>query len=280
MSNFDYSKEAHKLIEFAQRCIETVPKDNDSFKRMEIELKNRKEFRKTLRSLNMLEKGRYDLVDDCTFKEHIADYPGVTRTFAKVDPNSCKIEYEPPKLGLQERKNSKDRRSDAKRDHFVEKKRQKLMEGAEQNTSLVKTLLGSPYYVDLTHSPPPPPPPPPLPAVAPPPNLYEPQPQINLGGGPSLPYHSYPVANPGIAPAHTYLVPTYQQQPFLTPQYSIPPPGPHLTSTLPPPSGVRHEKTPSQVSKPMKSSRKSSKQKLPKSLRKMGKVAKRYDLDT
>lgn len=279
MSNFDYSKEAHKLIEFTQRCIESVPKDAESFKRMQVELKSRKEFRRTLRSFDLLEKGRYDLLDDHSIEEQIANYPKLTRAFAKVDPDSCKIEYKPPKPRLQEKKNHKDRKTDAKRDHFVERKKQKLMEGAEQNTSLVKTLLGSPYYIDLTQSPPPPPPPP-LSATAPLPNPYNFQPQMNLGGGPLLPYHNYPVGSPALAPPYAYAASPYQQQPFLVPQYSIPPPGPHMTSTLPPLDEVRHERPSSQLSKAMKPSRKPSKQKLPKSLRKMGKVAKRYDLDT
>lgn len=278
MSNFDYSKEAHKLIEFTQRCLEIVPENNESFKRMKVELKNRKDFRKTLRSLDLLETGRHDLIDNHIFKEHVTEYPMITRAFAKVDPNSCKVEYKPPKLGSQGKKNYKDRRADAKRGHSAAKKRQKLMEGAENNANLVKTLLGSPYYIDSMKSPSPPPPPL-LPTMDPPPNPYDSQTQMNLIDRPSLFYHNYPISSSDLAPTHAYAAPIYQQ-PFLMPQYSIPTPGPHMTSTLPPIDEVRHDKVSNQVSKPVKPSRNPTKQKMPKSLRKMGKVAKRYDLDT
>lgn len=152
------------------------------------------------------------------------------------------------------------------------------MEDAENNANLVKTLLGSPYYIDSMKSPSSPPPPL-LPTIAPPPNLYGSQPQTNLVDSRSLFYHNYPMGNSDLDPAHAYVTPTYQQ-PFLMPQYPIPTPGPHMTSTLPPIDEVRHDKVSNQVSKPMKPSRNPTKQKMPKSLRKMGKVAKRYDLDT
>lgn len=279
MSSIDYSREAKKLIDFAQRCVESCSRNDESLKRMQVEIKNKRESRKNLESMNLLEEGRYDLLDDEIIEKHVTDYPRLVKAFANADPSSCEIEYKPSRIGFHKRRDSRDRTPNAKKVQRADKKKQQLMENAEQNSSLVKTLLGSPYYIDLTHSPPPPLPPP-LPQGIQPINTYGLPPQLDFAGSSS--YQDSPVMSYGSAPTHSYPVPAYQPQPFQVSEDIVSlPPSPHITSTLPLPGKLQSEQNETQAPNSRRKSRKPTRQKqLPKSLRKMDKIAKRYDLDT
>lgn len=311
MDSFEYSKEVTKLLNFAQKCIENSRNDDDTVERLKIEMKNRRDFRKNLRVQHAIDSGRYDLVDEASLLQYIPDYPTTADIHYKVDPSSCQVGLTSEQLFQKSNAFVESNKSDS-RAHFIgrrklkshDENRQKLLQNAQNNTDLIKTLLGNTTnYVDLHQStlqPPPPPPPPPVSALLPESlllsaagqpqlgNLYQYPPEIN-----QLPHNNngfldYPLAIHG-APVMlsqnntSVLYPQLYQAPY----YSRPGPVPvaHSTSTLPPPNSQprnsSHERQGRKTSRSnARVSKMPAKRKVPKSLKRMDNLVKKHDLDT
>lgn len=310
MVGFEYSKEAAKLLDFTQKCIENSRSNDDTVERLKIEMKNRRAFRKNLRVQHAIDSGRYDLVDEGSLLQRIPDYPTTADVYYKVDPSSCQVELPSEQLSQKSEAFGQSNKSDL-RDHFISRRklkshdqdRQKLLLNAQNNTDLIKTLLGNAtHFVDLHERtlPPPPPPPPPPPLASAlltesslrnaasqpqPGNLSQYPPEIN-----ELPYHNndYPLASHG-APVMLSQNNTsvYYPQLYQVPYFSHPAPIPvaHSTSTLPPPnSQPRNSSHERQKRKPSRTNARVSKmpvkRKVPKSLKRMDSLVKKHDLDT
>ncbi|AQZ17511.1 (ZYRO0F14036g) [Zygosaccharomyces parabailii] len=312
MDSFEYSKETIKLLDFAQKCIENSRNDDDTVERLKIEMKNRRDFRKNLRIQHAIDSGRYDLVDEASLLQRIPDYPTTADVYYKVDPSSCQVELTSEQLFQKSNAFVEANKSDS-RDHFIgrrklnshDENRQKLLQNAQNNTDLIKTLLGNTTnYVDLhqrTLPPPPPPPPPPIPVSALLPesflrsaagqpqlgNLSQYPPEINQLPNNNNGFIDYPLAIHAPVMLSQNNTNVYYPQLYQAPYYS--PPGPipvaHSTSTLPPPdlqprktSHERQERKPSRSNSRV--SKMPAKRKVPKSLKRMDSLVKKHDLDT
>lgn len=308
MCSSDYSKEATKLIEFTQKCVANNPTDNDAALRMRIEMKNRREFRRNIKAQHALNTGRYDLLDLPTLSQTLANYPELEAIYHKADPEGTKIENIPvnssSKLDVFHRSRSSNFRehvSSVQKQKCHTNKRQKMVETAQQNTDLIKTLLGNQTdYIDLTHSPPSMPlQPPPAPvdgsvlsSVITPSQSnmsYQYQTEIHQTYCNSQYHANYPSFAPPLnstmqlqAYGASNLPQSYQTQYY---SGSAPIPVAHMTSTLPPPNAYSgkfpHErKGPKHAQSNISGSKMPTKGKAPKSLKKMGNLVKKYDLDT
>lgn len=311
MNDFEYAREAAKLLDFAHKCIENSRNDDDTVKRLKIEMKNRRAFRKNLKVQHAIDSGRYDLVDESSLLQRIPDYPAMADVSYKVDPSSCEIELTSEQLFRKSKAFEKANKSDFKEQVVSHRKlnshdqnRQNLLQNAQNNTNLIKTLLGNTTdYGDLhqrTLPPPPSPPPPPASALVTEPsyrgavnqsqlrNLSQYPPEINQLPQNGSGYINYPFAShntPVVLSQNNESV--YYPHLYQAPYYSRPGPIPlaHLTSTLPPPnSQPRNPSRERQERKPSRSnanvSKMPMKRKVPKSLKRIDSLVKKHDLDT